>query len=187
MNRDAVISQCGTYRYLLRREWGLGPIATFIMLNPSTADAETEDPTIRRCIGFAKAWGCRGLQVVNLFAKRATSPKKMMLADDPVGPKNKGFFESAYENARRDDDPGPLICAWGTHGGFMEQDLEVMGWLDGFPAWKPQCLGLTKKMYPKHPLYVPQNAVRVRYHRRRWRPVNGRSVLENPARNTNTA
>jgi len=125
--------------------------------------------------------------VVNLFAVRATSPKHMVLKDDPVGPENKDFFEAAYENSRRDGDLAPLICAWGAHGGFMEQDLEVMGWLDGFPDWKSECLGLTKEMHPKHPLYVPQNAIRIRYHGRRWRPVKGRSVLEDATRRTNTA
>ena len=95
MKSDAVISDCGKYRYRLTRKWGYGRPCGFIMLNPSTADALHDDPTIRRCVGFAKAWGCGALIVVNLFAVRATSPREMMRADDPVGPENKEHVQRA--------------------------------------------------------------------------------------------
>src|SRR6185369_17379869 len=89
----AVISKCGKYRYSLRREWigGAGTVC-FIMLNPSTADASVDDPTIRRCIGFAQRWGYQILEVVNLYAYRATRPRDMFAAADPVGPENEYYL-----------------------------------------------------------------------------------------------
>jgi hypothetical protein len=84
---DAVISPCGRYRYRLERRFDHGPkVTTFIMLNPSTADAEHDDQTIRRCLGFARAWRCSKLVVVNLFAWRATAPAELKGVEDPVGP-----------------------------------------------------------------------------------------------------
>src|SRR3954454_15761859 len=94
LEQNAVISACGRYRYLLSRQVGPGlRTATFIMLNPSTADATNDDPTIRRCIGFARQWGCGRLAVLNLFAVRATDPAEMKRADDPVGPENRDWFD----------------------------------------------------------------------------------------------
>ena len=80
MKRSAEISECGKYRWWLRRRWADGPVVCFVMLNPSTADAEQDDPTIRRCIGFAQAWGCGALEVRNLFPFRATNPADMLKA-----------------------------------------------------------------------------------------------------------
>src|SRR5437588_2477108 len=86
---SAVFSPDGRYRYLLTRRLGRSRrVATFIMLNPSTADAINNDPTIRKCVGFARRWGCGLLQVVNLFALRATEPRVLRAAADPVGPEN---------------------------------------------------------------------------------------------------
>src|SRR5215213_9378089 len=97
---SALFSACGRYRYLLTRQLGEGALgqakmATFIMLNPSTADATRNDPTIRKCIGFAQRWQCDTLQVLNLFAVRATLPRDMKRADDPVGPDNLDWFAQA--------------------------------------------------------------------------------------------
>lgn len=158
----ALMSVDGRYRYRLTRRIGPGlRIAAFIMLNPSTADADVDDPTIRRCIGFARRWGCGHLIVVNLFAFRATSPRDMMAAADPVGPDNHEAVVDAAEAATQlvppDGVRGRLICAWGAHGGFMDQDRTVMGWLDEIDA-RPEALGLTKHGHPRHPLYVPADA-----------------------------
>ena len=130
------------------------------MLNPSTADAERDDPTIRKCVGFCWRWGCGTLVVVNLFAVRAASPRAMMNADDPIGRDNKTALVEAIENLRYEDqcEPGPVICAWGTHGGFMGRDLEIMRWLATYPSIQPMCLGRTKEGYAKHPLYAPYDA-----------------------------
>lgn len=158
----AVISPCGKYRYRLSRRWGGGKPCLFIMLNPSTADAEVDDPTIRRCIGFAKRFGCGELVVVNLFAVRATSPKDMLAADDPVGPENMEHVKKAADYAVRggyfpEDRNGPVICAWGAHGDYMDQAQTVLGWLDDALV-KPYCLAMTKQGQPRHPLYLPKDA-----------------------------
>jgi hypothetical protein len=153
----AVISPCGKYRYQLTRMWDERKRrrAVFIMLNPSTADALQDDPTIRRCIGFARSWGCGSLVVLNLFAIRATNPAVMLADNDPEGPDN-------FEHFRRFlDDPTDwithardiVVCAWGAHGSHRDQDKTVMGWMDRFAA-QPQCLGITKSGQPKHPLYI---------------------------------
>lgn len=168
----ADISPCGRYRYLLEREWrgthdpknwrwlgakdgaghGLGtpkPVL-FVMLNPSTADGTRDDATIRRCVGFAKAWQYEALQVVNLFAYRATNPKEMFKAGDAVhGPRNQEVIEDAAAQA------GIIIAAWGAHGSWGEQNEIVRGWLHGRPLY---ALGMTKDGHPRHPLYLPADA-----------------------------
>lgn len=95
MVKDAVISDCGQYRYLLSRDWESGlQRLVFIGLNPSTADAEIDDPTIRRLIGFSKAWGYGGFDIVNLFALRSKDPKMLCDHDDPIGPLNDTYLSS---------------------------------------------------------------------------------------------
>jgi hypothetical protein len=154
--RSAVISPCGTYRYLLTRQLGTGTkIATFIMLNPSTADAERDDPTIRKCIGFARRWECGKLLVVNLFAFRATDPADLRRTAEPAGRENVTWIGHAIHETRLAG--GLIVCAWGTHGAHRDQDLYVLGLLD---SWKTKrvALGLTKYGHPKHPLYAPYAA-----------------------------
>jgi hypothetical protein len=145
-----VISACGKYRYHLSRTIGDGGgrHATFIMLNPSTADAEIDDPTIRKCVGFATRWDCRDLQVVNLFAYRTTRPAELGSAPDPVGPINQEYIRRTVAMAN-----GPIICAWGAHGGYLRQNETVLSWIGGLCV--PMCLGVTKQGHPRHPLYVP--------------------------------
>lgn len=143
----ATISEDGRYRYLLKRRWSDGPIATFIMLNPSTADAEQDDPTIRRCIGFAKREGCGALTVVNLMAFRATNPKELLGAIDPVGPDNRGYLVPAIRKG------APVIAAWGAHEAAIGRDAVVREIAEALG--KPLvCLGKTKSGAPRHPLYV---------------------------------
>jgi hypothetical protein len=151
----AVIDPTGKYRYLLWRAWGLlWPRCLFIMCNPSVADAERDDPTIRRCIGFAKKWGMHGIEVVNLFAYRATEPDKLLQVDDPVGPQNDAHLIGATARA------GLVVAAWGWHGTHRGRDGEVARLL----AWSHlQCLGKTKNGHPRHPLYVRADAVLERF------------------------
>lgn len=155
----AVLSACERYRYVLWREIPdqYGPPCVFVMLNPSTADASENDPTIRRCIGFARSWGCRRLYVINLFAYRATKPDGMKAARDPVGMKNKEWIDQIVEYATTNPDPdmpqGPIVCAWGNHGSYQAQDEQTLGWLDALGV-DPVCLGITKDGHPKHPLYL---------------------------------
>lgn len=139
-------SPCGRYRYSLTRQWGADPArrAVWIMLNPSTADATVDDPTVRRCLGFSRAWGCDSLEVVNLFALRATDPRELRTAVDPVGPENDGALRDAV-------DRGDLVvAAWGAHGVLHGRAAAVRA------VFGPEvrCLGVTKAGMPRHPLYV---------------------------------
>lgn len=149
----ARLSDCGTYRYELGRRWADGPIVTWVMLNPSTADATQDDRTIGRCIEFSKAWGFGGLVVVNLFAFRATEPAALKAADDPVGPENDAAISSAVEQA-------PLVvAAWGVHGGLVGRDRRVTELIE--ESGEVVCLGTTKDGYPCHPLYLKGDTERI--------------------------
>ncbi len=149
----AYFSDCGQYRYMLTRDWAHEKgTAVFIMLNPSTADEKEDDPTIRRCIGFAKRWGYGRIEVVNLFAWRATNPADLKKALDPIGVKNDAHIFDAC------DFTGPVIggiviAAWGAHGGWNNRDNQVLGMLaqHDFPV---HYLTLTKDGKPRHPLYL---------------------------------
>ncbi len=147
---DARLSTCGRYRYWLLRPLGAGPTALFCMLNPSTADAKVDDPTIRRCIGFAKAWGCGALEVVNLFAWRATDPSVVIAAfrrgEDIVGPDND---EAIIDAARR---AGIVIAAWGGEPIAANRGNHVMKLLSRVAD--VHCLARTEAGAPRHPLYL---------------------------------
>lgn len=158
IEKTAVLSECGTYRYRLTRKWGNGKRCGFIMLNPSTADATVDDPTIRRCMRFARDWGCAELVVVNLFAYRATNPQDLYNAVDPIGPDNMEHVKWAVEAVVAGDrygmpPVGPLVCAWGAHGDFMDQDRTVRGWIESCGV-EPTALAFTKGGQPRHPLYL---------------------------------
>lgn len=146
----AIISACGKYRYSLSREVktaGIGESRRllFVMLNPSTADSTKDDPTIRKCMGFSSRLYHGGLDVVNLFAYRATNPKELKKVNDPVGPENKGRILKAASESDM------IVCAWGTNGTFNRQNEKVMEWLSGYDLY---ALEITKDGHPKHPLYV---------------------------------
>lgn len=156
--KTARISECGAYRYRLTRHWDAGrPPMTFVMLNPSTADADIDDPTIRRCIGFAKREGAGGIVVVNLYAYRATDPKNLPNDGSKVGPKNESYLYDALMEANG----RPVVCAWGTkgNGSFFAQ------WAKGYGA-NLMALGITKDGFPKHPLYIAGDAPLMPYPRR---------------------
>lgn len=146
IQRDATISACEQFRYSLRRTWSDGGrTVCFIMLNPSTADAEIDDPTIRRCIGFGKAWNFDALEVVNLFGLRATKPVALLASSDPVGPDNDRAIVAAANRA------GLIVCAWGGEPFAVDRARFVLSMLRGRHLF---CLGLTKSCRPKHPLYI---------------------------------
>ena len=144
---SALLSPCGTYRYSLNRSWGHGATVLFVMLNPSVADGSRDDPTIRRCVGFAKAWGFGALSVANLFAMRSTDPSVLLSAPDPVGPDNDAVI---FELARR---ASLVVAAWGAHKAGACRVADVRRLLP-----KPVCLGLTSSGHPRHPLYAPGSA-----------------------------
>jgi hypothetical protein len=144
MERGARLSPCRTYRYALWRRWGDGPHAMFVGLNPSTADETADDPTIRRCIAYARAWGYGALCMANLFAYRSTQPADMLAQDDPVGPENDGYLRRLAAEA------GVVVAAWGTHGTHGGRHRAVRAMLPGL-----HYLRLTKDGHPGHPLYLP--------------------------------
>lgn len=124
------------------------------MLNPSLADERSDDPTLRRCIGFARHWGLGGLNVVNLCAFRATKPGDLWSATDPVGPENDRYLEEA---AARDE---VLVVAWGAHAkqARVQEVLEIPGF------GKLTCLRTTSRGYPSHPLYLPKGLTPLPWH-----------------------
>lgn len=153
--KEAKISDCGKYRYSLYRGWDdLKPLCTFIMLNPSTADAENDDPTIRRCINYAKDWGYGGLLVLNLFAYRATDPQELKEVDDPIGPGNdKHIKDEVWATIHFG---GIVVCAWGTHGALNQRGAFIEQMFKGMGV-RPFCLKETKSGFPSHPLYLAKS------------------------------
>lgn len=143
----ATFSPCRRYRYELRRGWDRKkPKIVFIGLNPSTANETANDPTVRRCMGFARDWDGGGLVMLNIFAFRATLPADLRKAEEPIGDDNDQFILDACRRRT-------VIAAWGTHGTYRSRcyELEAMLRHEGV---KLQCLGTTKAGHPKHPLYL---------------------------------
>lgn len=162
--RTAVISECGRYRYELRRVWDpTGPLLEFIMLNPSTADASIDDPTIRRIAGsaerpgFARRWGYGGIVVRNLYALRATNPEVLLnYSGDAYGPRNDRYIA--------DDAADCTIVAWGAHPATLSERATAVIEVLGFFRPRLFCLGTNQNGSPKHPLYVPASRTPVLWH-----------------------
>lgn len=148
VERGADISRCGLYRYSLWCSWG--PLQSswvnFCCLNPSKADATVNDPSFTRMVNFAKAWDFGGLIVTNLFAFRATEPRDMRAASDPVGPLNDAALRAAYYQC------AATVAAWGAHGTYRGRDAQVREILP-----RLHYLRLTKDGHPGHPLYLPRD------------------------------
>jgi hypothetical protein len=146
---EAVFSDDRTYRYKLWRRWDASkPTLGVIMLNPSTADENEDDNTIRRCINYAKAWGYGTLVVGNLFATRATNPEELPAKDDPVGTENDRHLREIVDEADM------ILVAWGTHGTLDDRCHAVANALDT----DLYALDTTKEGHPAHPLYQPTEA-----------------------------
>ena len=144
MNTSATISPCGLYRYNLVREWDISlPRVLFIILNPSTADEVEDDPTVRRCIQFAKDWGYGALCMTNIFAFRATDPAVMKAYPEPIGQDTDATLAELAKNA------GVVVAAWGNHGSHLGRDRQVVALLSDL-----HCLKVTKAGQPSHPLYL---------------------------------
>lgn len=143
--KSAVFSPCRRWRYSLERIWQpeLG-LVQFIGLNPSTADETEDDPTIRRCIGFSRDWGYGGIVMSNIFAFRATDPKLMKAATDPIGPENDKWILAQYDKCEI------TVAAWGLHGEFRGRGEIVAEML----RYDLRHLGKTKHGQPRHPLYL---------------------------------
>lgn len=155
----ATFSPCERYRYRLWRVWGAPQKRVlFVMLNPSTADDAKDDPTIRKCIGFAKRWGYGALDVVNLFAWRSTYPSVLLHANDPVGPDNDEMIAGAYTDA------GAVVLAWGSHdkpqalfslvARRADDVIETLSSLRRTHPRRVDCLGRASNLNPRHPLML---------------------------------
>ena len=157
IRKTATISECGVFRYRLGRVWDDAlPRVCFVMVNPSTADASQDDPTIKRCIGFTRSWGTAeggpfgGFDVVNLFAFRSKDVADLKSARDPIGPLNDQAITEAAMFA------GLVVCAWGAKAKipkrFADRPWQVTrNVLKGIPL---RCLGRTKCASPSHPLML---------------------------------
>lgn len=155
MIRDATFSPCGTWRYTLKRRWDDGEgILNVVGLNPSTADAEHDDPTVRRCIDFGRRWGFGAVVVTNVFAYRATNPRELRRVMDPIGPNNDAVLLAEAARAHT------VLVAWGVHGDMDNRADAVLRALAGKGL---MCLGTTQGAAPRHPLYVRRETLPVSY------------------------
>ena len=142
-----VFDVSGRYRYSLWRAWSAyHPRIAFVLLNPSTADEQRNDPTIRRCMGFARAWNFGSMEVVNLFAYRATDYRELFKVNDPIGEENNRFLMQAVERC------STVVLGWGAKGPLLGRDRQVISLFAGLKD--VYCLGITKDGQPRHPLYV---------------------------------
>jgi hypothetical protein len=165
----AALSPCARYRYALGRAWGNrpsdAPCAVFVLHNPSTADDAASDPTLRRCLAFARR-ACRAVVVVNAFALRATDKKRLLTARDPVGRQNDTCIGLAMQHARI------VVVGWGRIDAPLAARAERFAALVAQTGQKLHCLGVNTDGSPKHPLYIKQKTpLRV------WRPASPLVVL----------
>jgi hypothetical protein len=157
MNTGAILSSTKTYRYSLWREWNPhAPKVGFVMLNPSKANEWVDDPTIRRCISFARFWGYGSLEVMNLFAYRTTHPCELCEVPDPIGAENDFYLISLRQRVQQ------IILAWGNWGTLYNRNQEVIKLLG---AEQVYCLGFTKLGNVRHPLYLKSDTMPILWNR----------------------
>ena len=147
--RSALLSPCGQYRYWLKRRWGTGQPLVWVMLNPSTADAEKDDATIRRVRNFTKREGYPGFVVVNIYAFRATYPKDLRKAPDPVGPNNLEHVSQQVADRR-------VVVAWGNNWYPLPSAYKIAEAVV-YCARSVYCLGRTKQKQPCHPVRLSKD------------------------------
>lgn len=167
MRKSAILSPCGLYRYRLTR--GVGDLLPVVMLNPSTADADVDDPTIRRLLGFAQN-GLRlekgpsrtydGIDVVNLYGLRSTNPRALRIAPNPFGPENHKHHAAFVDQYR-----GDIVVAWGANAlpNAVERFFRVFD--RACPDTLLTCFGTTTAGHPRHPLYIPYSQYAVPFFR----------------------
>jgi hypothetical protein len=161
LNGEARFSPCQRYRYVLTRWWGGTRSIAFVLLNPSTATAHQDDPTIRRCIAFARQWDYERLIVLNLFARRTAQPRDLLQADDPIGPDNDRTIQEFAASV------DCVVAGWGVNGAFARRDQDVLRLLPK----KLHCLRLTKAGFPAHPLYLPASTLPMAWQPQRDAPA----------------
>lgn len=143
MKNTAKLSECKKYRFALWRTWDDSkPCVMFVGLNPSTADESTDDPTLTRCINYAKSWGFGRVCMANLFAYRATKPNDMKAAKDPIGSENNEWLKKLANDADL------VVAAWGNDGSYLGRSEQVKELLPNI-----HCLKINKSGEPAHPLY----------------------------------
>lgn len=153
MKVNAKFSTCGQYRYTWWRTWDEAkPYAMIIGLNPTVADDVTANPTLVRCIRFAKAWGYGGVCVVNLFAYLAATPSDLMKAPEPIGKENDEWLMKLAQSA------GVVVAAWGNSGGFMNRSDKVKKKIKNL-----HCLKVNQSGEPAHPLYLKADLMPMPY------------------------
>ena len=153
MNKGANISEDKKYRYSLYRIWDDAlPKVAIIGLNPSTADENIDDPTIKRCIEFVKEWGYGGFYMLNLFAFRATDPSELTKTEDPIGNENSNIILDIISKVEK------VICAWGNDGILLKQNKTVLSLIP-----KPYCLKINATGEPAHPLYLSGTLMPIEY------------------------
>jgi hypothetical protein len=158
----AVFSPCRQYRYVLERDL-LGPllmpqkprVAAFIGLNPSIADESVNDPTLRRCMCFARSWGFERLRMLNMYAWRSTDPEALWDVDDPVGPENDAHLLAGTADA------GVIICAWGVNA-KPDREADVVRLLQSHGRVL-KALKITNEGRPSHPLYLRKTLAPIPY------------------------
>ena len=143
-DRGATLSKDRKYRYKLWRRWDGGPMVMWIGLNPSTADENMDDPTIRRMIAFSKSWGFGGLTTCNLFGLISPYPEDLKRAADPLGDNDRHLLLAAQKAGR-------IVCCWGAFD-VGDRAKDVCGWL--LEGYELHCLGTNQDGSPKHPLYL---------------------------------
>jgi len=153
--KGAILSKNRLYRYVLWREWDINKkTCVFIGLNPSTADENEDDPTLRRCINFAKDWGFGKCVIVNLFAYRATNPDELEKQEKPIGYKNNHHLKSQGIQASL------VVAASGNRGGYLKRNEKVIKLLKNISL---KCFKITSKGQPAHPLYQANNTKLINY------------------------
>ena len=157
MKKDAFIDNSKKYRYMLMRQWNKDEtnFVNFIMLNPSTADDKTDDPTIKSCIKLAQNWKFDGLYVTNLFALRSTDPKKLKTTKNPIGKENNKFIKKYASLCKL------VVIAWGNKGTLFNRDKEVIKLLNKIP--EIHCIKKTKTGHPIHPLYTNRKTIPIKF------------------------
>ena len=158
----AVLSDCCRYRYVLGRKWWAdGRCCTWLMLNPSTADALNDDATIRKCVGFSRRWGYGRMLVINLFALRFRDPKRLVTAPDPVGPDYEQHLDAVIQYSSL------VIAAWGCESTLRQGNLRERPKIviDHILKLRPElpivCLGASTRGTPYHPLMLSYDTLRV--------------------------
>jgi hypothetical protein len=156
---SAVFSDDGKYRYVLTRDWGAAPgrLAVFVGLNPSVADARQDDRTVQKCWRWARKWSYSSFVMLNVYAFRATDPKRLGTVSDSVGLYNDVFL-SAYASAA-----SFVVAAWGNGVGDKERLLEVREILVSSSTGPLHCLGVTANGNPRHPLYLPADTAPIQW------------------------